>query len=82
MSVNKIIDFLFENYYKRIGFSKYTIIIKWNTWKKRFIVAFKQINEKIVDPRNAKEYHQSFIRKKNIKSVKMSERITYQPKKF
>ena len=34
------------------------------------------------DPRNAKEHYQSFIRKKNTKSVKQSEIITYQPKTF
>ena len=38
--------------------------------------------EKIPDPRNAKEHYQSFIRKKNRKSVKQSEIITYQPKTF
>ena len=38
--------------------------------------------EKIPDSRNAKEHYQSFIRKKNTKSVKQSEIITYQPKPF
>ena len=38
--------------------------------------------EKVPDARNAKEHHQSFIRKKNRKSVKQSEIITYQPKTF
>ena len=38
--------------------------------------------EKIPDSRNAKEHYQSFIRKKNTKSVKQSEIITYQPKTF
>ena len=36
--------------------------------------------EKIPDPRSAKEHNQSFIRKKNMKSVKQSETIIYQPK--
>ena len=36
--------------------------------------------EKISDPRNAKKQYQSFIRKKNTKSVKQSKIITYQPK--
>ena len=49
--------------------------------QKRFI-ACKQINRKIPDPCNAKEDYQSFIRKKNTKSVKQSEIITYQPKRF
>ena len=34
------------------------------------------------DPRNAKEHYQSFIRKKNTKSVKQSKIITQQPKTF
>ena len=38
--------------------------------------------EKIPDPRNAKERYQSLIKKKNRKSVKQSEIITYQPKAF
>ena len=38
--------------------------------------------EKIPDPPNAKEHYQSFIRKKNRKSVKGPEIITYQPKPF
>ena len=38
--------------------------------------------EKIHDPRNAKEHYQSFIRKKNTKSVRQSEIITYQSKTF
>ena len=38
--------------------------------------------EKIPDPGNAKEHYQSFIRKKNRKSVKQSEIITYQSKTF
>ena len=38
--------------------------------------------EKIPDPRIAKEHYQSFIRKKNTKSAKQLEIITYQPKTF
>ena len=39
-----------------------------------------KLTEKLPDLRNAKEHYRSFIRKKNIKSVKQSEIITYQPK--
>ena len=39
-------------------------------------------NKLIKNPRNPKEHYQSFIRKKNRKSVKQSEIITYQPKTF
>ena len=38
--------------------------------------------EKILDPRSAKQHYQSFIRRKNRKSVKQSKIITYQPKTF
>ena len=38
--------------------------------------------EKVPDLRNTKEHYQSFIRKKNTKSVKQSEIIPYQPKTF
>ena len=41
-----------------------------------------KLTEKIPDPRNAKEHYQSFIIKKNTKSVKQSKRIIYQPKTF
>ena len=34
------------------------------------------------DPRNAKEHYQSLIIKKNTKSAKQSEIITYKPKTF
>ena len=37
---------------------------------------------KIPDPRNAKEHYQLFIRKKNIKSLKQSKIISYQPNTF
>ena len=41
-----------------------------------------ELIEKIADPCNAKEHYQSFIRKKNTKSVKLSEIIIFQPKNF
>ena len=46
------------------------------------LLANKLIEKKILDPRNTKEQYQSFIRKKNTKSVKQWEIITYQPKTF
>ena len=67
MSVNEIRDFIFKNYYKELDFLKKTVIIQWNTWKKWFISACKQIKRKIPDPRNVKERYQSFIRKKHTK---------------
>ena len=34
------------------------------------------------NPCNVKEHYQSFVRKKNTKSVKQSKVITYQPKTY
>ena len=45
------------------------------------LLASKFREKKILDPRNAEE-HQSFLRKKNRKSAKQSDIITYQPKTF
>ena len=39
-----------------------------------------KLTEKIPDPCNAKEYYQSFIRKKSTKSIKQSKTIIRQPK--
>ena len=50
--------------------------------KKRFIVAWinRNRNIDIPNPRNAEEHYQSYLSKKNRKSVKQSEIITYQAK--
>ena len=46
MSVNELRDFIFENYYKRIGFVKERSYYSMKRLKKRFAVACKQINRK------------------------------------
>ena len=83
MPINKIKDIICENYSKRIGLSKEN---SYNTMKrlkkKDLLVLANKLIDKIPDPRNAKEYYQSFIRKKNTKSVKQSKIITYQHKTF
>ena len=43
---NEIRDFTFENYYKRIGFSKENSYYSMKHLKKRFVVACKQITRK------------------------------------
>ena len=74
MSVNEIRDFIFENYYKRIGFSKETSYYSMKRLKKKdLLLLANKFIEKIPDPRNPKEHYQSFVRKKNRKSVKQSE---------
>ena len=50
--------------------------------KKDLLLLVHKLIKKIPDLRNVKDYYQSFIRKKNKKSVNQSEIITYQPKTF
>ena len=83
VSVNEIRDFTFENYYKQIGFSKessYYSLKHLN--RKGLLLLANKLIEKVPDPRNAKEHYESFLRKKDRKSVKQSKIITYQPKTF
>ena len=78
MLANKIRDFICENYYKWIGFSMENSY--YYAWKKDWLLLANKLIEKILDPCTAKEHYQSFIRRKNRKSVKQSKIITYQPK--
>ena len=81
MSVNEIRSVVFENYYKR--FSKENIYYSIKRLKRKdLLLVAKKLIEKILDPQNAKENYQSFLRRKNRKSVKQSEIITYKPKTF
>ena len=45
-------------------------------------IGFFKLIKNIPDSRSANEQYQSFVTKKNRKSVKQSEIITYQPKAF
>ena len=69
MAVNEIRDFIFENYYKKIGFSlekNYYLLkrLKKKKKKKDLLLLTNKLIEKISYPRNDKEHCQSFIRKK------------------
>ena len=46
MSVNGLRDFIFEKYYKQIGFVKERSYCLMERLKEKFIVACKQINRK------------------------------------
>ena len=46
MSINEIKEFIFENYYKRIWFSKESSYCLMKRLKKKKIVACKEINRK------------------------------------
>ena len=61
MSVNKIKDSIFENYFEKNGFSKENshYLMKHLKTKGLLLLANKLI-EKIPDPCNVKEHYQSF----------------------
>ena len=81
MFVNDIGEFIFENYYKKIGFSKESNYYPMKRLKRRDLLLFvNKFIQKIPDPCNAIEKNKSFLSKKNRKSVKQSEIITYEPK--
>ena len=83
MSINETRDFIFENYYKRIGFSKETSYYSVKRLKRKYLLLLTQkLIDKVHDTHNAKVYYQSFLKKKNRKSLRQSEIITYQPETF
>ena len=71
MTVTEIKDFVFE----RIGFSKKNSYYSLKQQKKHLPLFATKLRKKMPDPCNAKDHYQSFLRKKNSKSVK-------QPKAF
>ena len=85
MSINEIKDFIFEYYYKRIGYSKESSCYSMERLKKKkkdLLLLANKLTENMPDLCNAKEHYQSFMIKKITKSVKQSEIITYQLKTF
>ena len=64
--IDEIRNFIFENYYTRIRFSKENSCNSMKYLKKKELLSLaNKFIEKILDPRNAKELYQSFLRKKN-----------------
>ena len=55
---------------KQLDFLTKAVIIQCKVKKKIYCSLQKNYQKKIRDPRNAKEHYQSFIRKKNTKSLK------------
>ena len=83
MSVNEIRNFIFENYYKCIVFSKESSYsMKHLKRKKDLLLLANKSIEKVPNHCNAKEHYESFLRKKNKKSVTQSEITTYEMKIF
>ena len=66
--INEIKVFIFENYYKRIGFSKksrYSSMKRLN--KKDLFLLANELSKSIPDPRNGIEHCKSFIiKEKNL----------------
>ena len=68
MSGYEIKDFIFENCYKRIRFSRENSYYSMKRLKKKDLLLLEnKLIEKIADSSDAKEHCQSIIRKKNIK---------------
>ena len=62
MSINEIKDFIFENYFEWIGFSKKNSYrSKKSLNKKDLLLLVNKLIKNMPDPRNAKEPHKSFI---------------------
>ena len=69
MSVNEIRDFMFENYYKQIGFCKENSYYSMKRSKKDLFLLANKLIEKLSNFGNARKHFQLFIRKKNKRSV-------------
>ena len=68
LSLKTIID--------KLNFSNKIVIIQWNIRKKDQKLFGTKITEKVSDPSNAKEYYNSYFKRKNKKSVKQSKITT------
>ena len=68
LSLKTIID--------KLNFSNKIVIIQWNIRKKDQRLFGTKITEKVSDPSNAKEYYNSYFKRKNKKSVKQSKITT------
>ena len=60
----------------KLNFSNKIVIIQWNIRKKDQKLFGTKITEKVSDPSNAKEYYNSYFKRKNKKSVKRSKITT------
>ena len=65
MSISEIKDFIFENYYKRIGFSKQSSYYSVKRLNENIYCCANKLIRNISDPRNAKEHYKSFMLKEN-----------------
>ena len=83
INANEMRDLIYENYYKSIVYSKEESYCSLKLLKKeRLLLLANKLIKNIPDLRNAKKHYESFLRKKNRKSVKQLEIISYQQKTF
>ena len=74
MSFNEILDFIFENYYKRIGFSEENSHYLVKNRKERNLQMFAiKLIKKCLILKILKDTINYFLRKKNTKSVKQKQ---------
>ena len=79
ISVNEIRNFVFENFFKRIGFSKENSFYSLKRLKRKdLLLLANKLKEKVPDPHNAKQHYQLFVRRKSRKSVKPSKIKTFE----
>ena len=79
ISVNEIRNFVFENFFKRMGFSKENSFYSVKRLKRKdLLLLANKLKEKVTDPHNAKQHYQIFIRRKSRKSVKHSKIKTFE----
>ena len=81
MTIHELGDFIFENYYKQIGYVKESGCYSMKRLKRKdlLLLATKLIG-KIAYSSNVKEYYNSYLKNKNTNLVKRSKTITQQPK--
>ena len=65
MTVSELRDFIFKNIINELDLFKKAVIIQLNVWKKGLLLLATKLIEKIVDPSNAKEYYNSFSKRKD-----------------
>ena len=76
-------NLIFENYYKRIGFSKESIYHSMKRLNNKYLLLLtNKLIKNIPVSHNGKEHYKSFIIKEKRKFVKKSEMITYQQRIF
>ena len=83
MKIKEVKKYLFQKYYRRIGFprKKGYYSMKHQQKNELLLLATKLI-EKILNAFNTKQYHQSYLKRKNTKLEKQSKIVTQQSKTF